>query len=119
MGPEGVRSLNNVFKELEADEELKPRFKRPEHGYLGGWVEQGVLLLNAVLTVREGEANSHAGQGWEQLTDAVIKWISKNCSDVVFMLWGMLAKKKKFHVNMSNSGVIALTKALYLAICSH
>ena len=78
-----------------------PGFQRPNHGYLGGWADQGVLLLNAVLTVREGRgrANSHADKGWEQLTDAVIQWISENCAGVVFMLWGGKAQEKRYLVD--------------------
>jgi len=63
-------SLKNIYKELEDD---VPGFNAPQHGYLMGWAEQGVLLLNAVLTVRAGQANSHKEQGWEELTDTVIK----------------------------------------------
>ncbi len=92
----GIRpppSLINIYKELEADIE---GFTRPSGngGYLGGWADQGVLLLNAVLTVRSGAKNSHKGKGWEKLTDAVIKWISENNSDVIFLLWGDDAKEK-------------------------
>jgi len=86
-------SLINMYKELEADIE---GFTRPSDkgGYLAGWADQGVLLLNAVLTVRSGAANSHKDKGWEKLTDAVIKWISDNCTDVIFLLWGAYAQKK-------------------------
>jgi len=84
-------SLVNIFKELESDIE---GFQKPKHGCLVGWADQGVLLLNAVLTVRRGEANSHKDRGWEKLTDAVISWISKNLSGVVFLLWGTPAQKK-------------------------
>ena len=76
-------SLVNIFKELERD---IPGFTRPGHGYLGGWADQGVLLLNACLTVRKSQANSHKDRGWEKLTDAVISWISKNLSGVVFLV---------------------------------
>lgn len=84
-------SLVNIYKELVTD---IPGFETPSHGYLGGWADQGVLLLNACLTVRKGEANSHKGRGWEKLTDAVVKWISINCTGVVFLLWGLPAQKK-------------------------
>jgi len=84
-------SLVNIFKELEAD---IPGFKKPGHGCLAGWADQGVLLLNACLTVRRGEANSHKARGWEQLTDAVVRWVSLNCEGVVFLLWGLPAQKK-------------------------
>ena len=92
--PEGVPappSLKNIFKEIESDMGLKMS------GYpnLENWAGQGVLLLNAVLTVRCGEAASHSRIGWEQFTDAVIRYISDNCNGVVFMLWGNFARGKK------------------------
>eukprot|EP00088_Acartia_fossae_P027974 TRINITY_DN2874_c0_g1_i1.p1 TRINITY_DN2874_c0_g1~~TRINITY_DN2874_c0_g1_i1.p1 ORF type:complete len:149 (+),score=58.91 TRINITY_DN2874_c0_g1_i1:28-447(+) len=80
-----------MYKELEQD---IPGFSRPSGGYLTGWAEQGVLLLNAVLTVRAHTPNSHKDKGWEKLTDAVIRWISDNKRDVVFLLWGSYAHKK-------------------------
>jgi len=84
-------SLLNMFKELERD---IPGFSRPGHGHLAGWAAQGVLLLNACLTVRKSQANSHKDRGWEKVTDAVISWISKNLKGVVFLLWGAAAQKK-------------------------
>ncbi|XP_049326706.1 uracil DNA glycosylase a isoform X2 [Astyanax mexicanus] len=84
-------SLVNMYKELEADIE---GFKHPGHGDLTGWAKQGVLLLNAVLTVRAHQANSHKDQGWEKLTDAVVHWLSTNLEGLVFMLWGAYAQKK-------------------------
>jgi len=99
-------SLKNIFKELESD---VAGFVRPRHGHLGGWADQGVLLLNAVLTVRGGEANSHKGRGWERVTDAVIQWISTNCSDVVFLLWGGYAQKKAAKVDGSRHHVLTAT----------
>ncbi|VDI37191.1 uracil-DNA glycosylase [Mytilus galloprovincialis] len=84
-------SLVNMYKELVND--IKG-FERPGHGTLTGWSEQGVLLLNACLTVRASQANSHKDKGWEKLTDAVISWLNKNCSGIVFMLWGAYAQKK-------------------------
>jgi len=89
-------SLVNIYKELESD---IAGFSRPSHGCLAGWADQGVLLLNSVLTVRRGEANSHKNRGWEKLTDAVISWISKNLSGVVFLLWGSPAQKKALVVD--------------------
>lgn len=83
-------SLKNIFKELEQDIG-KPY---PASGNLESWAKQGVLLLNATLTVREGEAGSHQKKGWETFTDAVIKAISDNGTNVIFMLWGGYAKKK-------------------------
>lgn len=90
----GVRippSLRNIYRELQEDQGIKP----PPHGNLEAWAERGVLLLNAVLTVRAGEANSHAGQGWEDLTDAVISALNTKGEGVVFVLWGAYARKKK------------------------
>jgi uracil-DNA glycosylase len=89
----GVRpppSLANIYKELRDD----VGFQIPKHGSLTPWAAQGVLLLNAVLTVRAGEANSHAGQGWEKFTDAVIKAVNAKPERVVFVLWGAYARKK-------------------------
>lgn len=86
------KSLQNIYKELATD---ILDFNRPTHGDLTGWAKQGVLMLNACLTVNAHEANSHQGKGWETLTDAVISWISKNCNHkVVFILWGRFAQRK-------------------------
>lgn len=90
----GVRlppSLVNIFKEL--NEEMGCPI--PGHGSLVWWAEQGVLLLNAVLTVREGEPNSHRGKGWEQFTDAVIRAVAARPDPVVFVLWGGYAARKE------------------------
>jgi uracil-DNA glycosylase len=83
-------SLKNIFKELESDIE-KPI---PTSGSLVQWADQGVLLLNAVLTVRQGQANSHQKKGWEKFTDKVIQVISEKKENVVFLLWGSYAHKK-------------------------
>ena len=83
-------SLINIFKEIETD--LQISF--PKSGNLERWADQGVLLLNATLTVRESEAGSHQNQGWETFTDAVIQKISDQKENVVFLLWGGFAKKK-------------------------
>ena len=84
-------SLVNIYKEITAETgEIMPN-----HGDLTGWAQQGVLLLNTVLTVREHQANSHKGKGWEQFTDGVIKTVSDKCDKIVFMLWGANAKSKK------------------------
>lgn len=85
-------SLRNIYKELAAD---LPGFTPPRHGYLRSWAEQGTLLLNAVLTVREGQANSHANRGWEHFTDAVIRAVNDRPERVVFVLWGAYARKKR------------------------
>ncbi|EDV22755.1 uncharacterized protein TRIADDRAFT_58651 [Trichoplax adhaerens] len=84
-------SLRNMYKELEQD---IPEFQAPSHGDLTEWAKQGVLLLNACLTVRAGQPNSHKDKGWEKLTDAVIKWLSKNSRHIAFLLWGAYAQKK-------------------------
>ena len=83
-------SLKNIFKELHNDLELPI----PESGNLERWSKQGVLLLNATLTVRAHNAGSHQKKGWELFTDAIIQYISDNKQDVVFLLWGGFAKKK-------------------------
>lgn len=83
-------SLMNIFKEVESD--LGVGF--PKSGNLDRWAEQGVLLLNAVLTVRAHEAASHAGRGWESFTDAVVRAIAQQKEGVVFLLWGAYAQKK-------------------------
>ena len=85
-------SLRNIYKELQTD---LPGFTPPRHGSLTSWAAQGVLLLNAVLTVREGQPNTHAGQGWEHFTDAVIRAVNDQPQRVVFILWGAYARKKK------------------------
>jgi len=84
-------SLQNIYSELESDIE---GFENPKHGNLQYWVTQGVLLLNAVLTVKKGSADSHAGQGWEQFTDRAIKIINEKKSNVIFLLWGLKAQNK-------------------------
>jgi uracil-DNA glycosylase len=83
-------SLRNVFKELRDDLGVPA----PSHGDLSGWAEQGVLLLNAVLTVRAGSPGSHANRGWEEFTDAVIRALDAKDTRVVFVLWGGYARKK-------------------------
>ena len=83
-------SLRNIFKELNADLGCEI----PNHGYLKKWADQGVLLLNTVLTVREGEANSHRGKGWEHFTDQVITLLNEREKPVIFILWGKPAQSK-------------------------
>lgn len=83
-------SLRNIYKELETDLGIAP----VNHGYLSSWAEQGVLLLNTVLTVREGVAYSHRGKGWEQLTDAIIEKLNAREQPIVFILWGKPAQQK-------------------------
>ncbi|XP_033119413.1 uracil-DNA glycosylase-like [Anneissia japonica] len=104
--PHGIApppSLINMYKELQNDIE---GFERPAHGNLTGWAKQGVLLLNAVLTVRAHTPNSHKDKGWETFTDAVISWINNNLDDVVFMLWGAYAQKKGKVINKKRHKVL-------------
>jgi len=84
-------SLVNMYKELITD---IPGFERPNHGYLQSWAEQGVLLLNTVLTVEGGQAHSHAKLGWETFTDKVIAALNEHRQGIVFLLWGSHAQKK-------------------------
>ncbi len=84
-------SLQNMYKELATN---IPNFHIPNHGYLGYWAEQGVLLLNNVLTVQAGQAHSHAKIGWEKFTDHVIDAINQKLSGIIFLLWGSPAQKK-------------------------
>ena len=103
--PSGVPappSLKNIFKEIESDLGVKMS------GYpdLEKWARQGVLLLNAVLTVRCAEAASHSRIGWQEFTDAVIKYISDNCEGVVFMLWGNFARTKAELIDRSRHVVL-------------
>lgn len=83
-------SLQNIFKELNNDLGIAP----PNNGELTDWAKQGVLLLNAVLTVRAGQANSHKGKGWEQLTDEIIRKLNERDKPIAFILWGANAKAK-------------------------
>jgi len=83
-------SLANIYKEIEADLGLP----RPAHGHLEGWARQGVLLLNNALTVEDGRAGSHAGKGWEAITDAAVAAVAAKADPCVFLLWGSHARKK-------------------------
>lgn len=90
----GVRippSLRNIYKELQNDLGIAP----VSHGYLVPWAQQGILLLNTVLTVREGQAYSHRGKGWERLTDTIIEKLNQRDKPVIFVLWGKPAQQKK------------------------
>lgn len=95
-------SLANMFKELESDLGIP----RPNNGYLAPWADQGVLMLNAVLTVRAHEANSHKGKGWETFTDAAIRAVNERPDPVVFVLWGGYARKKIELVDASRHVVV-------------
>ena len=96
------KSLINIFKEIESD--LGIVF--PENGNLERWAEQGVLLLNAVLTVEEGKADSHSKVGWEQLTDAIIQKLNEQNEGVVYLLWGSKAQEKANKVNSEKNLVL-------------
>ena len=96
-------SLVNIYKELFADLGLKPA----THGNLKSWAEQGVLLLNSVLTVEAGRAASHQGKGWERFTDAIIKLLNDQPRPIVFILWGAYAQRKAAFVDKSRHLVIA------------
>lgn len=92
--PDGVKappSLKNIFREIEDDLGIKMSGRTN----LESWAEQGVLLLNSILTVRAGQPASHGNIGWTEFTDAVIKYISYNCNGVVFLLWGNFARSKR------------------------
>ncbi|MFN8324939.1 MAG: uracil-DNA glycosylase [Flavobacteriaceae bacterium] len=95
-------SLINIFKEIETDLNIP----NPKTGNLERWANQGVLLLNATLTVREGEAGSHQGKGWEQFTDAVIQKISTEKENIVFLLWGSFAKQKGSKIDRTKHFVL-------------
>ncbi len=95
-------SLRNIYKELEADLGYTP----VNHGYLKKWADQGVLLLNAVLTVRQGEANAHQGLGWEAVTDGVIKALNEKEEKIVFILWGNASIAKRSLIDESKHAVL-------------
>ena len=97
-------SLVNIYKELAADID---GFVIPKHGTLTRWAEQGVLLLNTVLTVEQGKAHSHAKWGWETFTDAVIDAVNRHQQGVVFLLWGSHAQKKGMHIDTSKHHVLS------------
>ncbi|MEW6574803.1 uracil-DNA glycosylase [Sphingorhabdus sp.] len=101
----GVRpppSLVNIYKELQSDLGIE----RPRHGFLEHWANQGVLLLNSVLTVEMAKAASHQGKGWERFTDAVIRLVNAKDDPVVFLLWGAYAQKKAAFVDTSKHLVL-------------
>tara|TARA_Y100000768_G_scaffold370011_1_gene335453 strand:- start:21024 stop:21689 length:666 start_codon:yes stop_codon:yes gene_type:complete len=95
-------SLRNVYKELHSDLGLVP----PNHGNLETWAKRGVLLLNAVLTVRSGNAGSHRNRGWETFTDEIIRLVNQKNERVVFILWGAFAQKKKPLIDLNTHYVI-------------
>lgn len=95
-------SLRNMFKELQDDLDITP----PNHGCLIDWTKQGVLLLNAVLTVRAGQAHSHRKMGWEQFTNQVIQTINEKSTPVVYILWGRAAQQKEKLIDTTKHHVI-------------
>ncbi|MHC3403902.1 uracil-DNA glycosylase [Aerococcus sp. Group 2] len=95
-------SLNNIYQELSTDVGFQP----VHHGNLTEWAEQGVLLLNSVLTVRQGKAHSHRGRGWEEVTDFAIQQLNKRNQRVVFILWGNAAKSKRRFIDENKHAVL-------------
>lgn len=101
----GVRpppSLMNIYKEMKTDLGIDP----PNHGYLSSWAEQGILMLNSVLTVEANKAASHQGKGWERFTDAVIQLVNDQPHPVAFILWGSYAQKKAAFVDRTKHLVL-------------
>ena len=103
--PQGISvppSLKNIYKELKTDINFNP----PPHGDLTSWANQGVFLLNAILTVEKNQAGSHKNIGWQHFTDATISYLSENRQHLVFMLWGNFAKNKKTLINTTKHLVL-------------
>ena len=103
--PKGVKippSLLNIYKELKEDINKEI----PQNGFLENWAKQGVLLLNTVLTVEEGKANSHKNIGWEKFTESVIELLSENRKNIVFLLWGSYAHKKEEFIDKKNNLIL-------------
>ena len=96
------KSLINIYKELQDDLGID-NFHTP---YLQPWAEQGVLLLNAILTVEAGKSNSHQGKGWERFTDKIIEVVNQECDNVVFILWGAYAQKKGASIDTTKHMII-------------
>ena len=96
------KSLQNIYKELKSDLNIN----NTHTANLQAWAEQGILLLNAVLTVEEGKANAHKNRGWEKLTDKIIQIINEECENVVFVLWGAYAQKKSKFIDDAKHLVI-------------
>ncbi len=95
-------SLRNMYKELVTDLQVS----EPDHGYLQSWAEQGVLLLNTVLTVEYNKAGSHQKEGWERFTDRIIETVNSECEGVVFVLWGSHAQKKAGMIDTARHRVL-------------
>lgn len=103
QGVKAPPSLVNIYKELVSDVSIE----MPDHGQLSRWAEQGVLLLNSVLTVEQAQANAHQGKGWEAFTDRVISVINAQREHIVFMLWGSYAQKKGAMIDRSRHCVLS------------
>ncbi|GAX76636.1 hypothetical protein CEUSTIGMA_g4082.t1 [Chlamydomonas eustigma] len=104
--PQGIKvpsSLGNIYKEIKSD---IPGYIVPKHGDLEGWAKQGVLLLNAVLTVRHDKAASHSKQGWEEFTNEAIRQLSQKRTGIVFLLWGKYAQEKVKLIDCSKHHVL-------------
>ena len=97
-------SLRNIYAELHSDLDVP----LPSHGNLEEWAKQGVLLLNSTLTVRESDAGSHAGHGWETLTDAIISYLGSRQEHIVFVLWGAHAGKKKSLIDQHHTVITSV-----------
>lgn len=97
-------SLRNIYAELHSDLDIP----HPSHGNLEAWAKQGVLLLNSTLTVREGEAGSHAGHGWETFTDAIISYLGSRQEHIVFVLWGAHAGRKTSLINQHHTVITSV-----------
>jgi uracil-DNA glycosylase len=95
-------SLRNIYQEMQSDLGISPA----KHGYLLSWAKQGILLLNAVLTVRSGKPASHANQGWETFTDAALKVLSAGPKPIVFLLWGAYAQKKAILIDTQKHTIL-------------
>lgn len=96
-------SLLNIYKEIKNDLDIT----QPDHGYLADWARQGVLLLNTVLTVRKGEANSHKGKGWEIFTDKIVELLNQREKPMVFILWGANAKSKQAIITNKDNMILS------------
>jgi uracil-DNA glycosylase len=113
--PDGIQlppSLVNIFKEIESDLKIKS----PKSGNLEKWAKRGVLLLNATLTVRSGQAGSHQGQGWETFTDKVITTISEQRAGIVFLLWGRFAQAKQSLIDSNKHFILTTTHPSPLSV---
>lgn len=95
-------SLQNIYKELQSDLNIAP----VKHGYLMSWAQQGVLLLNSVLTVEKGNAGAHQGKGWEKFTDQVISVLNAQSRSIIFVLWGSYAHQKGAHIDAKKHVVL-------------